>query len=364
MKKIFVVIFLTITILWSCSWQEKEESFSFYIATDVHMTKQTPDYTNLCFQKSILPNIKEDSSGLGKFIIITGDMDPFSRVKESIEKVLGKNYRFYPVIGNHDVGMTNNKYKEYPEGNWCNTFDIVNNNKENLKNIVNWGPSYPTLSSDSIIYIDTITGKKYISTYDSENILGSKYTTYSFDEGNSHFVVLDIYSGIKCFKARHSGRISNELYNWLAKDLDKTKKENIFVFAHQPIQYEPGGGKYHLLVNEAYKIFCKDSARSYGADSLVWFNKEYTQKVKSRNEFWELLKKHNVVAYFCGHSHHHSEKKYDGVWEINMETGAWNIEGRSRYGKILVDKNNVVLNVMGFKADPARFELINKIKLK
>ena len=364
MKKIFVAVFLTVNIFWFCTWQEKEKPFCFYVATDVHMTKQNPDYTNLCFQKSILPNIKKDSSELGEFIIITGDMDPFFRARESIEKVLGKNYRFYPVIGNHDVGMTNNKYKEYPEANWCNTFDIVNYNKESLKNIVNWGPSYLTLSSDSIIYLDTITGKKYVSTYDSGNIVGSKYTTYSFDEGNSHFVVLDIYSGIKCFGARHYGRISNELFDWLEKDLAKTNKENIFVFAHQPMQYEPGGGKYHLLVNDAYKMLCKDSARSYDTDSLAWFNKEYTQKIKSKKEFWGLLKEHEVIAYFCGHSHHNSAKKYDGVWEINMETGAWNIEGRTRYAKILVDKKSVVLDIMGFKEDPARFELINKIKLK
>ena len=363
MKNIFVIIFLTVSILWSCTWQKEEDKFSFYVATDVHMAKQNPEYTNLCFQKSILPNIKKDSSELGKFIIITGDMDPFFRVRESVEKVLGNNYRFYPVIGNHDVGMTNNKYKEYPEANWCNTFDIVEYNKEDLKNIVNWGPSYLTLSSDSIIYLDTITGKKYISTYDSGNITGSKYTTYSFDEGNSHFVVLDIYSGIKFFEARQNGRISKELFDWLAKDLEKTKKENIFIFAHQPMQYESKVGA-NLLVNDAYKKFCKDSARNYDADSLAWFNKEYTEKIKSRKDFWKLLSKHKVVAYFCGHSHHHSVKKYDGVWEINMETGAWYIEGRTRYGKILVDKKNVVLDIMGFKKDSAGYELINKIKLK
>ena len=360
MKKIFVFIILLVNILWSCSRQKKDEPFSFYVATDVHMTKQSQDYTNLCFQNNVLPSIKMDTSELGKFIIVTGDMDPFIRVKESTENVLGNNYRFYPVIGNHDVGMTNNKYKEYPEANWCNTFDIVRYNKTKLKNIVNWGPTYLTLPSDSLNYLDTITGKKFISSYDKGKVVGSKYTTYSFDEENSHFVVLDIYSGIKYLGARQYGRISNELYDWLENDLIKTKKENIFIFAHQPIQYVPVVG----LVNDDYKKFCQDSARTYGVDSLAWFDKMYTQKIKSRKEFWNLLKEHKVIAYFCGHSHKNSVKNYDGVWEINMETGAWYIEGRTRYAKILVDDNNVVLDIMGFKAGHVKFDKINEIKLK
>jgi UDP-2,3-diacylglucosamine pyrophosphatase LpxH len=360
MKKKFVFIILIVNVFWSCSCQKKDEPFSFYVVTDVHMTKQSQDYTNLCFQKNVLPDIKMDTSELGEFIFVTGDMDPFFKVKESIENVLGNNFRFYPVIGNHDVGMTNNKYMVYPEANWGNAFDIVMYNKSNIKNIVNWGPTYLTLPSDSLIYLDTITDKKYYSSYDKGNVIGSEYTTYSFDEGNSHFVVLDIYSGIKYLEARQYGRITNELYDWLANDLINTKKENIFIFAHQPIQYVPVVG----LVNDDYKKFCEDSARTYGIDSLVWFDKEYTQKIKSRKEFWDLLNEHKVIAYFCGHSHKNSIKKYDRVWEINMETGAWYIEGRTRYAKILVDDKNVMLEVMGFKAGNVKFEMINKVKLK
>jgi hypothetical protein len=72
------------------------------------MTKQRPDYTNWCFRDDILKDIKKDSLGIGKFVVVTGDMDPFSRTKQSVEQVLGKDFRFYPVLGNHDVGYTNN----------------------------------------------------------------------------------------------------------------------------------------------------------------------------------------------------------------------------------------------------------------
>jgi hypothetical protein len=93
---------------------------------------------------------------------------------------------------------------------------------------------YHSPALDSVVFVDSV-GNKFISTYDSLDVIGSKYTTYSFDEGNSHFVVLDPYSGLEYFSERHFGHIFKELYDWLAKDLSETPKENIFIFAHQPV---------------------------------------------------------------------------------------------------------------------------------
>ncbi len=342
---------------------EKNEPFHFYVVTDVHMTKSSPTYTSLCFKDKILPDIKDDSAGPGKFLVITGDLDPFFRTKVSVEEVMGNNFRYYPVLGNHDVGMTNNKFKLYPSANWGNTFDIVKYNKNKLKNIVNWGQEYRTPALDSLVYVDSL-GQKYISTYDSLDVIGSKYTTYSFDEGNSHFVVLDIYSGLEFFESKHSGRISTTMYNWLEKDLSETKKENIFIFAHQPF-WETGGEDTTVLVNIDYKRHCSLMAKSIGgADSLAWFEKNYTSKVKSRKEFWDLLKRNNVIAYFCGHIHHYSVKKIDGIWEINLQYGAWETEGKTRYGEVFIDKDKVDLIVKGFVEKPEEFKEIDRIRLK
>jgi len=362
MKKLLTLLVIALSFFPACKQPEHDKPFCFYVVTDVHMGKQRPDYTNLCFKNDILQDMKKDSAGQGEFVVVTGDMDPFFRTRESVEEVMGKDFSFYPVLGNHDVGMTNNRYELYPDANWNNTFDIVKYNKSRLKNIVQWGPSYRTPALDSVVYVDSL-GNKYISTYDSLDVIGSKYTSYSFDEGNSHFVVLDIYAGLEFFSERHCGRIFNELYNWLEKDLAETDKENIFVFAHQPV-WETGGEDEKSLVNLAYKDFCVRNARSMGADSLAWFEENYTSKVKSKEEFWKLLKRNNVVAYFCGHTHHYSAKKFDGVWEINLEFGAWNIEGRTRYGKILVDKGNVDLLVKGYIEKTENFKVIDKIALK
>jgi len=348
MKNQFVIaIFLISLILVSYNKTEAQKPFHFYVVTDVHMTKQKPDYTNWCFRDDILKDIKKDSLGLGKFVVVTGDMDPFSKTKESVEQVLGEDFRFYPVLGNHDVGYTNNRYALFPDANWQNTFEIVKSNMTNLKNIVNYGPEYPTPALDSVTYQDSTTGKTYISTYDSGDTIGSKYTTYSFDEGNSHFVVLDIYSGLEFFEEKHSGRIY----------------ENIFVFAHQPI-WETGGENKTVLVNIDYKEHYLNIAKTKGTDSLRWFEEHYTSKIKSREDFWNLLSKNNVVAYFCGHTHHYSAKKIDGVWEVNLEIGAWEIEGRTRYGEILIDKNKVDLLVKGYIQKTGDFKVIDKVSLK
>jgi len=361
-KNIIAAFWIGMIIFSACTQKKNEDKFKFYVVTDVHMIKGRVDYTNYCFKDKILTDIKNDTTSIGKFVVVTGDMDPFFRTRESVANILGIDYRFYPVLGNHDVGMTNNDYQKFPDANWGNVFDIVKYNKSTLKNIVNWGAEYRTPALDSVTYTDSI-GNKYISTYDSVDVIGSKYTSYSFDEGNSHFVVLDIYAGLEFFSERHCGRFFNELYNWLEKDLSETTKENIFVFAHQPI-WETGGEDEGSLVNNAYKDFCIRNARSMGADSLAWFEENYNSKIKSRKDFWSLLKKNNVVAYFCGHTHHYSAKNHDGVWEINLEFGAWDIEGRTRYGIILVDNEKVELLVKGYIEKTECFEIIDKITLK
>jgi len=86
--------------------------------------------------------------------------------------------------------------------------------------------------------------------------------------------------------------------------------------------------------------------------------------IKSTENLWRLFKENNVLAYFCGHTHKYSANKIDGVWEINLELGAWQIEGRTRYEKVIVDKNRVELLVKSFIAEPLHFETIDRILLK
>lgn len=97
--------------------------------------------------------------------------------------------------------------------------------------------------------------------------------TYSFDYGNSHFIVLDtsrVYQHL----------INSNQRDWLEQDLAANTKENVFVFFHEPAF--PVGHKI---------------GKSLDADP------------GNRNALWEILDSYNVTAVFSGHEHIYSRKK-------------------------------------------------------
>src|SRR3990170_4017223 len=58
---------------------------------------------------------------------------------------------------------------------------------------------------------------------------GGVETTYSFDYGNSHFIVLnEYYNGSS--DTGTDGDVVDALYNWLVADLNATDRSHIFVF--------------------------------------------------------------------------------------------------------------------------------------
>lgn len=124
--------------------------------------------------------------------------------------------------------------------------------------------------------------------------------TYSFDMGNCHFAVLAAYT------MYYHSAFSNETIEWLDRDLGNAKAAGlkIFVVSHPPAF--PGGG--HLW------------------DSLSFFSPTYNcdnydgrfgiDRRKERDRFWNILKKHGVVAYLCGHEHNIQVQEVEGVWHV------------------------------------------------
>ena len=129
--------------------------------------------------------------GKGAFMVSPGDIDPPEHVYETIKTVLGPDYPWYPVVGNHEA--------ETPEDmQWLRNYA-----KENLHGLVKPGPE------------------------------GSEETTYSFDYKNAHFVVLNEYSDGRSDTGT-SGDLCDTLYQWLKDDLQSNSKSFIFVFGHEP----------------------------------------------------------------------------------------------------------------------------------
>lgn len=106
---------------------------------------------------------------------------------------------------------------------------------------------------------------------------GFSELTYSFDVGNSHFVVLT--------SEKPKTNVVNDVQRaWLEQDLKANKKTNTFVFLHEP----------------AFQM-SQDSEDALDA------------KPGERDQFWNVLKRHNVTAVFNGHLHMVAGKKQDGI---------------------------------------------------
>ena len=123
---------------------------------------------------------------------------------------------------------------------------------------------------------------------------GAESTVYSFDYSHAHFVALsDYYDG----KTDAAGKpdLSDAEIAWLEKDLSATRQPLIWVISHKPIECLPD----------------MDSGRHrHAGDSLI-------VDPARREHFVALLKKHNVLAVICGHTHGCSVEKVQGIWQAD-----------------------------------------------
>ncbi|MFC1924085.1 metallophosphoesterase [Chloroflexota bacterium] len=235
---------------------ESDEVFSFSVTADMRQYSGPGVYDNSSYFRGAVEAIA--GLGGGDFMISPGDIDPPDGVFWTIEQVMGTDYMWYPVVGNHE--------EETPEDmEWLRSYDYDQNGTGVPPDIVNTGPS------------------------------GSTETNYSFDYKNVHFVVLNEYCDTGGDDVT-DGDIPDHLYNWLVADLQATSKEHIIVSGHEPAYPQPD----------------QDNGRErHMTDSLNQFP-------ANRDRFWNLLSDWGVVAYICGHTHNYSAIEIDGVWQIDV----------------------------------------------
>jgi hypothetical protein len=194
------------------------------------------------------------AGGPGEFMVSPGDIDPPNQVYDTIRTYIGDHYTWYPVVGNHEAASS--MFME-----WLRVF---NRDGYTLPNIVNAGPS------------------------------GCEETTYSFDYGDAHFLVLNEYYDGKSDCAS-DGDVQDALYNWLIADLETNTRPIVFVFGHEPAYPQPD----------------QESGRlRHETDSL-------NAHPAHRDRFWNELVAYGVVAYICGHTHNYSVVNVDGLWQID-----------------------------------------------
>ena len=213
----------------------------------------------------VLHSINTVVGGPGVFHVSVGDVDyATGSSRAAIDANFGPNFPWYGVVGNHDAENT-----DYADVNWLRTeYTSGHNGRTPLKDIftTNPGPGGPGPA-------------------------GSAETTYSWDYGNAHFIVLNCYWDGNSDSSNHmttlsydlNGDIKPALLSWLQNDLAATHKPFIFVFVHEP----PFPYNHHV------------------GDSL-------DAHPDNRDAFWALLESKKVSAVFCGHTHYYFKHRGGG----------------------------------------------------
>jgi len=109
---------------------------------------------------------------------------------------------------------------------------------------------------------------------------GFSELAYSLDFENSHFVVLNS-------EKPEEHVINKTQRDWLEGNLAANKKDNTFIFFHEP----------------AYPVSSKID-ESLDAES------------GDRDALWNILVRHKVTAVFSGHEHIHSRRQVGGIYQF------------------------------------------------
>lgn len=251
-KNHLILVFVLFLPLFSCqSDSEFDNAFEFITAADMRNYIFDQNSTAKHFMGA-LEAIKE--VGPGNFIISTGDIDPPTMVKMAIDSILGKDFPWYPVIGNHEIEVL--EHVQYLRN--------YNKDGQNLPGLVREGPS------------------------------GCRETTYAFEWKDCHFVVLNQYfDGASDMGT--DGDIIPSLLEWLEQDLKANKKKFVFVFGHEPI--------FPMPDMETGRVRHYDNSLNKYMDHNV--------------AFIQIMRKYGVKAYICGHTHNTSYANINGLWQFD-----------------------------------------------
>ena len=163
--------------------------FSFAVTADMREFTG-PKHPGPQFFEGVCAALK--AVGPGDFMITAGDMDPVPPVRATLDRFLGSNYVWYPVVGNHELGTRGDIA-------WVRAWG-----SNAIPGLVRRGPP------------------------------NCETTTYSFDHGPAHFVALNVYCDGKSDMGA-GGDVTEAVHDWLAADLAANRKPFVFVVGHEPI---------------------------------------------------------------------------------------------------------------------------------
>ncbi|MEN9605026.1 MAG: hypothetical protein RJB39_711, partial [Candidatus Parcubacteria bacterium] len=142
---------------------------------------------------------------------------------------------------------------------------------------------------------DVVTMRKMYATYQTYSVPGinggagwnfsqmpntfSSTTNYAYDVGDVRMIVLNQYAATSSDAVNTTGRVHEQVFEWLKNEIKKTDKQHIAVMAHEP----------------AYPVPSQTSGNHIG-DAL-------DADPANRDRFVNLLASYGHINHFVGHTH-------------------------------------------------------------
>ncbi|MBO4620535.1 MAG: metallophosphoesterase [Victivallales bacterium] len=314
MKSTILSLFLTIMLSTSLC---HASSFSFDFMSDLHFWEDRWPEEALALSSAQI--LKE---GPGDFLVLGGDYDNFPECEKALERLLlkparaeGKPYPCVVLVGNHDPAGTANQPQANPTRNadQPNIAHIIERNKSlpfNLKH----GPASRSIRQD----------------YQPD---GAKWTTFSFDYQNCHFIVLDVYP-VKMLT------VDDALIDWVEQDLQATTQPMVFVFCHQPLKFFHG---VEALDETPQPISLAGGDMPRGDCERLW------KAIKADSR---------VVAFVCGHTHLYGIVQDGNLWQVCADR-EWTAS--RMFIKFFVDGEHATARVFWWQEATGKYQPVDLI---
>ena len=195
MKKallLFSVCVLVMVVFTNAVWAQK---FAFVVISDPRPKDHYSGVEQDLLQVQDWINNPTPDMPAPVFLENTGDFDHTRQMEAIIDSILGIDFIWFPIIGNHEIDAMYDFY--------CVRDTLV----PTLPWIVDYGPT------------------------------GSVNTSYSWDYGNAHFVSANCYWDGTATTGHDyvtDGDAPKELRDWIEADLSASSKPHKFVFIHEP----------------------------------------------------------------------------------------------------------------------------------
>ena len=238
-------------------------SFSFAVEADPHMDEQSD------------PNI----------------------FKQTLQNIIAAKPAFLIDLG--DIFMVD-KLSDKSQTNIINRFTLMKGYYDLLGSL----PLYFVMGNhDGELGWDPLNTKNYRLQYFPKQTYDKNY--YSFEHGNSLFVVLDPYTyTLKKPQDGWGWTLGKEQYDWLKSTLENSKAKYKFVFIHHLVGGEKNEGRGGVEFAKYYEWGGNNTDGSYG------FN---TNRPGWEKPVHQLLVDNKVNFVFKGHDHFYAKQELDGI---------------------------------------------------